>query len=282
MQRYSFVIHRLATGHDYELVTAISVGRRDDCEIRLSDSDASRSHARLTVEDNVPWLEDLNSANGTFVNEQRITGRQRLELGDSLKFVQEEFELRGKSTDDGADWIVNKRNRRSAETVFRGAEPKSRDSDSAADMLVEQPSLLVRSGPEKGSTIALVAHAGAETKWTIGTGADRDVRLSELGVSAFHATLSTNGRRWKLVDEMSVSGTTVNNQPVTVRYLNHKDRISIGPVQCLFMLPEGKARRADAGTHRERRRRGLVVVVAIAALVGAAAAAVVFVLRWWH
>lgn len=44
----------------------------------------SRLHARLTLEEGSLFLEDLNSTNHTFVNNQRITGKTQLHHGDEL------------------------------------------------------------------------------------------------------------------------------------------------------------------------------------------------------
>jgi hypothetical protein len=63
------------------------VGRGADCGLRLGDRRVSRKHAALTVHGDHAWLEDLGSAEGTFVNGQRVRGRRELRRGDVLKFA---------------------------------------------------------------------------------------------------------------------------------------------------------------------------------------------------
>ena len=44
----------------------------------------SRNHAKLTVEDDILYVEDLDSRNGTYVNGKKIKKKTKLNLGDSL------------------------------------------------------------------------------------------------------------------------------------------------------------------------------------------------------
>jgi|GEM_PF-1729719 len=51
---------------------SLSIGRAPGNELIIEDSSISRRHARLTVESGHLMIEDLNSANGTFIGSQRI------------------------------------------------------------------------------------------------------------------------------------------------------------------------------------------------------------------
>lgn len=61
------------------------IGRASNAEIRLIDDGVSRHHARVRVEADGPYLEDLESRNGTFVNGTRIEGPHKLEDGDKIQ-----------------------------------------------------------------------------------------------------------------------------------------------------------------------------------------------------
>jgi Mg-chelatase subunit ChlD len=64
----------------------VTLGREEDNNVVLDEDRVSRHHAAITEENGVFWLEDLGSANGTFVNESlRITGRHALASGDTLR-----------------------------------------------------------------------------------------------------------------------------------------------------------------------------------------------------
>ena len=64
-------------------VGSLTIGRDEDVDIQLNDPRTSRRHASLTIGDTIQ-LEDLASANGTVVGNQRLAARspRRLEHGD--------------------------------------------------------------------------------------------------------------------------------------------------------------------------------------------------------
>jgi pSer/pThr/pTyr-binding forkhead associated (FHA) protein len=66
----------------------ITIGRRDGCEIMLDyDSQVSRQHARVIYD--LPtkhfYVEDTNSRNGTYVGNDKITGKTPLERGQLFR-----------------------------------------------------------------------------------------------------------------------------------------------------------------------------------------------------
>ena len=64
---------------------SVMVGRDRTCAIVLSHPAVSRRHARITVAGQAPVLEDLQSANGTYVNNNRVE-RVVLKAGDIVRF----------------------------------------------------------------------------------------------------------------------------------------------------------------------------------------------------
>jgi hypothetical protein len=69
----------------FPITGAQVLGRASDCDISLAMTYLSRRHARLWLEDGSLWLEDLNSANGTYVNGERVK-RAQLNSGDKISF----------------------------------------------------------------------------------------------------------------------------------------------------------------------------------------------------
>ena len=61
-----------------------SIGRHDDCQIRIKSSQVSRRHCELFEAGGKLAIRDLGSSNGTFVNGKKITGQQVLKSGDEL------------------------------------------------------------------------------------------------------------------------------------------------------------------------------------------------------
>jgi two-component system cell cycle response regulator len=61
------------------------VGRHQDSELWLGDNGISRRHAAIVPEGDAYVIEDLDSANGTFVQGERVK-RHRLQHGDIVQF----------------------------------------------------------------------------------------------------------------------------------------------------------------------------------------------------
>jgi len=53
----------------------LAIGRAADNDIRIEDHTISGHHAKIVTFFNASYIEDLDSTNGTFVNDQRVTKR---------------------------------------------------------------------------------------------------------------------------------------------------------------------------------------------------------------
>jgi DNA-binding winged helix-turn-helix (wHTH) protein len=62
-----------------------SIGRCLDCQVTLPSTTVSRCHARIVLANGRATLEDLQSKNGTFVNERRVEGATELSDGDRIR-----------------------------------------------------------------------------------------------------------------------------------------------------------------------------------------------------
>ena len=70
-----------------------TIGRSEDCHIVVGEGLVSRLHARVVLERDRPYIEDLASANGTFVNQVRLHGRAQLFEGVHIFFGTCEMEV---------------------------------------------------------------------------------------------------------------------------------------------------------------------------------------------
>lgn len=83
-------------GKRYELRGDRTImGRHPECQVVIDVGAVSRNHAALYREGNEIYLEDLNSRNGTFLNDEptRIIGRRRLTPGDIIRVCEVSFTL---------------------------------------------------------------------------------------------------------------------------------------------------------------------------------------------
>jgi hypothetical protein len=75
---------RAAHAHVMDRLT--NVGRGPGNDLVLVDPSVSWNHATLWVEGDTPWIRDLSSTNGTWVNGRRLTVQEPLSPGDQLRF----------------------------------------------------------------------------------------------------------------------------------------------------------------------------------------------------
>jgi HD-GYP domain-containing protein (c-di-GMP phosphodiesterase class II) len=93
--RFEFVIRSGRDAGRTVTVSAgqtITLGRLQGCDVVVDDESASRRHCTITARDESCVVADLQSANGTFVNEKRIA-MQPLQRGDRLRVGSTVFEL---------------------------------------------------------------------------------------------------------------------------------------------------------------------------------------------
>jgi DNA-binding winged helix-turn-helix (wHTH) protein len=72
-------------GQRWSISNQIVIGRDESCDITIHDRQVSRQHARLTINPDGVFIEDLNSKNGTHCNGKFITEPVLLEDGDIIQ-----------------------------------------------------------------------------------------------------------------------------------------------------------------------------------------------------
>jgi pSer/pThr/pTyr-binding forkhead associated (FHA) protein len=304
MSDAQLILRKVGNGNEVALTDGLIAGRLPDSGIVLTEGHPSRQHAKFSVSGIESRIEDLGSANGTFVNDQKISGAVILRTGDKVRFDVEEYEYHVIGDQTVAD--------NSQQTMIRQVEPVKVDIDGsdmrerpawidpqkqaeggpktefidaaamremvqvderqgAGDIAdnVDSPMLLITSGQKSGLRVNLRT-ADQRGEWTIGCDADRDVVLVDQGVSGIHAKLSQDGKRWKLTDQMSANGTFVNGRRSNMSYLSNGDRVRFGPVDCVFRTPDsfGTATRVSkpAKPAANVRNIGLAVIAFVVTL----------------
>lgn len=81
---------------------SLSVGRGSDNDVVLGSKAVSRNHAVLSVLDTELYVKDLDSSNGTFVNNKRIEANKTVQLNadDKLGFASFEFQVMALAAED--------------------------------------------------------------------------------------------------------------------------------------------------------------------------------------
>ncbi|WP_271411473.1 FHA domain-containing protein [Pseudomonas sp. Q1-7] len=71
-------------GQKYHVTGSMTFGRSVKCELCFSDQELSRRHGEFFLKDDVLEIKDLASANGVFVNQQRVSAAV-LQPGDQVR-----------------------------------------------------------------------------------------------------------------------------------------------------------------------------------------------------
>lgn len=239
-------LKKSSNGQETPIVGLVSVGRGEDSTLRLVEGQTSRRHAQISVDGSAVFVEDLGSANGTFVNDRRIDANAKVQInpGDRLRFDTEEFVLldplaatdKMKLPDSffaptGKETTFIPPEKRAA--LKARATETSRESPPTGAM----PYLRIVSGERSGARFELPVEAETPKTWSIGSQDDRDICLKEPEVSAKHATLKHDNNAWLLSDDLSVNGTSVNGEKILTRYLADGDRLQFGLIECEFRIP---------------------------------------------
>lgn len=86
----------ISLANEFPVTNGKTIGRSVENDIIVPDSYISRKHARISFENGVYTVEDSNSTNGTFLNDNDIKGKgkQPLKDGDEIRFGATTFKFR--------------------------------------------------------------------------------------------------------------------------------------------------------------------------------------------
>jgi pSer/pThr/pTyr-binding forkhead associated (FHA) protein len=257
----------LVDGKEYTVLAAgIVLGRDASCDVVVAQNEVSRRHAEIAPTEQGYVVRDM-SANGVFVNGERVQGSQRLARSDVVRVGGEEFRFY-------ADLLAQAPTPPAPQPAVQAPAPSQSPPTPAHASLYSAPTPLAQpawedprpvvatlemrnEGPTKGSLFSLrtpLVH--------VGRGAHNDVRLSDESVSETHAKLQRREDGWYLVDMDSTNGTYVGGTRVAgERKLEGSPDIRFGGVKMRFAVAvtdapaetEAKGTRAIASVERPRR-----------------------------
>jgi len=200
--------------------------------IVIDNAGVSRRHAVIRVKEDKVFLEDLGSANGTFVRGQKIESSE-LHDGDEIMVVKHRLVYRIPKEAD--------------------APPKAEPAADAGQktMYIDQAALAQAMGAKPGSARTETAaalrprlilpdlkkFALEEDEVTLGSGASCQIKLSGMFVGKEHAKIvRTKEGQFKIQHLSGMAGTRVNGEKITEHVLKHGDEIEVGKQKLLFRL----------------------------------------------
>ncbi|HEY2066106.1 MAG TPA: FHA domain-containing protein [Gemmatimonadaceae bacterium] len=214
----------LVDGKEYTVPTmGLLIGRDASCDVVVAQQEVSRRHAEIVPGDQGYVVRDT-SANGVFVNGERVQESHRLARSDVVRVGSEEFRFYADvlSAPAGAAPPPAAPERRAA-----AAPPVAAVSPAAGPMADSMPTPLatpafedprpvlatlevLNPGPMKGTRFSLRSPLSH-----VGRGAHNDVRLVDDSVSETHAKLQRRDDGWYVVDMDSTNGTYLGGNRVT-------------------------------------------------------------------
>jgi pSer/pThr/pTyr-binding forkhead associated (FHA) protein len=170
-------------------------------------------------EQQVFMIADLGSANGTFVNDRRLSDPFPLAHGDVIRLYVPILKFSAFVTEEEEE------NARKTGSLIIPA------------LDVGIPKLLVTTGVQEGTEFPLykevltVGRTTRESSW--------DISLQDRAVSRPHCRFARSDDGWTIVDLNSANGTSVNTSPITgiPRQLKDGDVLTIGETTLLFRMP---------------------------------------------
>ncbi len=194
-----------------------SIGRLETNDICIKEQHVSRQHAIINYHDGVFMITDLGSANGVFVNDQRLSEAFPLAAGDVIRLYVP---------------IINF-------SALVDEEEQRQSSDSGLFLASSETGegagrLIITNGPQEGSSIPLLLNSITIGRAT--SKADWEICLQDPSVSRPHARLDLVDSNWVLYDLGSANGTAINGTPVNEkgRALHDGDVITFGSTVTLF------------------------------------------------
>ena len=196
--------------------SSITIGRSSQNDICIPDRHVSRQHTAIKYTDGIFMIADLESANGTFVNDLHLTEPFPLASGDVIRLYVPTLVFQSIESDDHSQQV------RQTGTLVPTTDT------------LNQGQLEITSGPQQGHIIPLllqtitIGRATSNATWEVG--------LQDPSVSRPHARLSRIDDRWYLADLNSSNGTFINDKQIEGdgHALKNGDRITFGATIVIF------------------------------------------------
>lgn len=203
----------------------ITLGRDKVCQIVLAQMAVSRTHARITKDGSLFFVEDLGSAYGTTINGKALPkGEKRLlRNGDLIAIAQFDVTF-DRVADAPAQGSADKTSfiaRHVVKDVMRGLGSG------------EGPYFRVMNGPREGQRIEIQD----AQELVIGREEGVDIVLKDDLVSRRHAKFRRDWSGTHVEDLGSRNGIKVNKKRVSRKTLKDRDEVEVGAVRLLYLDP---------------------------------------------
>jgi pSer/pThr/pTyr-binding forkhead associated (FHA) protein len=200
--------------------TLVTLGRATTNDIVLVDGRVSRNHAQVTCSQNGLTLTDLNSANGVWMNGQKVAEVQ-IQPGEKFQISGCVLHYLPSAVDTHQEVTLINTENELERTLNEMTVPISLNDTS-------RPRLVIVA-PDRTWELTLI-----EDSYSIGRTPGNRIVLDYLKISRNHARIERKGESFVLRDLQSTNGTRIGNEKIGQQLLKNNDMIQIGPVRLIF------------------------------------------------
>ena len=214
--------------------TPFTIGRKPDNDLCLEDPAVSAHHARIVQVQEVLFLEDLRSTNGSFVNEH-LTDRRQLRDADALRF--------------GTHRIIFREKPGSA------TEPAAAGNVPVTDKTMVVASTAAREAPAPARKVGIVEILSGQTGQShylltrqvslIGAQDDAVIILTGWFAPKTAALINRKGDAYLVSQTESGKRILINGRPVQREHaLRHGDVVEVAGITMRFVLRDERSHAA--------------------------------------
>ncbi len=231
---------------DCEKRNRLTIGRKDGNDVILPFRNVSSFHAIIECVDGIVYLEDLNSTNGTFLNNSKITSRVPVKNGDRVRFASYEFvaEFERKEEEkieqpepaEGTVLVDSSM----VDEVLAETQERVKEENVANKTVLYGVKGLIQNG-----RLVLLDEKGNfkeefeldEIEISIGRDEKNNIAIDHPSISRIHCFINRKDDFYEIVDNDSTNGVFVNGKKVKKSILKNGDIVQLGDVEFVFIAP---------------------------------------------
>ncbi len=205
----------------------ITIGRRGG--LAIDDKSMSREHCIIEKRDDGWWVKDLDSLNGTWVNQEKVEEEKLAHL-DEIKVGRTRI-LFAEAGGPSELSLENREDEQSSEIDQTKVDRASREPEiplpEGREFYFE-----FMTGPKKARFVKL-----EKAREIVGRGEEADIRLDDHGVSRKHVMIETHSREHVYISDLaSQNGTWLNGMRIRTTRLIHGDLVRMGGSVLKFIV----------------------------------------------
>jgi pSer/pThr/pTyr-binding forkhead associated (FHA) protein len=212
-------------GQFFQVNHSFTIGRDEKADIMIPLSFISRTHARLIMKKDKLFIEDANSSNGTYVNDERVKSSE-LRNNDVLRLDEFSFSVVGPASPEENKPRTMVREKTENKSRSKPATSRNVDKPLLASHKVFLHDIDKHSTGKVYEIVSQKNHLSKLLGHHLGT--------SEKSVSARHVYMHETDLGWEVFNNGASDGLLINDKMQIRAVLQDKDSITVGGTKLKF------------------------------------------------